>query len=68
MRAKVDIVGIHNRILQIQDTIQNGTIEEVIAFAKEYNIHQESTNEYYLSNIQKIKARLAENAIDWQTI
>ena len=68
MRAKVDIVGIHNRILQIQDTIQNGTIEEVIAFAKEYNIHQESTNEYYLSNIQKIKARLDENSIDWQTI
>jgi len=68
MRAKVDIVGIHNRILQIQDTIQNGTIEEVIAFAKEYNIHQESTNEYYLSNTQKIKARLAENSIDWQTI
>ena len=68
MRAKVDIVEIHNRIKFVEDTITNGTIQEVIDFAKEYDIHQDSTNEYYLSNVEKIKARLAENNIDWETI
>ena len=68
MRAKIDIVGIHEGIKSVEDTITNGTIQEVIDFAKEYDIHQESTNEYYLSNVEKIKARLAENNIDWETI
>lgn len=68
MRSKIDIVKIHNRIKFVEDTITNGTIDEVISFAKEYDIHQESTNEYYLSNVAKIKARLAENNIDWETI
>lgn len=64
MTVKIDIVAIHNSIKSIDETISNGTIEEVIAFAKQYNIHQESTNEYYLSNVQKIKVRLAENNIN----
>jgi recombinational DNA repair protein RecR len=68
MKVNFDVVSVINQLKAIDDTITKGTIEEVIAFAKQYNIHQESTNEYYLSNVKKIKARLTENAIDWETI
>jgi len=59
-----DIEGI-NRL------IDEGTVDEVIAYAKEYNLHfpiKDNTSFIYKERIARIKARLISEGIDPDTI
>lgn len=49
---------IHHLYYDMYNLIDNGSIDEVIAFAKEYNIFQESNSQFYTNTCEKIKQRL----------
>jgi hypothetical protein len=51
-----------------QTSIETMPVDAIIAYAKKYNIHQESINEFYLMNVEKIKARLTELGVDPETV
>lgn len=51
-----------------QTSIELMPLDAIMIYAKKYNIHQESINEFYLSNVQKIKARLTELGVDPETV
>jgi hypothetical protein len=51
-----------------QTSIETMPIDAVIVYAKKYNIHRISNNEFYLSNIARIKARLIADGIDPETV
>jgi len=48
--------------------IAQGTVEELIAFAKEYNIHQTSTNAWYLHMCDMIKTKLLYYGVDPESV
>ena len=51
-----------------QTSIETMPTDALIIYAKKYNIHQHSINEFYLSNVTRIKARLTELGIDPETV
>jgi hypothetical protein len=51
-----------------QTSIELMPLDAIMTYAKKYNIHQESINEFYLMNVQKIKARLTELGVDPETV
>jgi hypothetical protein len=55
-------------IIRIETLISNGPIDELIAYAKEYNIHQVSNSTRYTEQVNKIKNRLVAEGIDPETI
>tara|TARA_R110002126_G_scaffold197762_1_gene345485 strand:+ start:502 stop:699 length:198 start_codon:yes stop_codon:yes gene_type:complete len=52
----------------MQSSIETMPTDALIIYAKKYNIHQHSVNEFYLSNVNRIKARLTELGIDPETV
>lgn len=55
-----------NVILEEIDTIENGTVEEVIALAKrKYNIHVPNSGKLYTEMCNKIKARLDRESLSY---
>lgn len=57
------------KILNEQERIMtSGTQDEIIKFAREYNINQNSQNPFYLENVNKIITRLNYYGIDPATI
>ena len=55
-------------IMRIETLISTGPIDELIAYAKEYNIHQVSNSKRYSEQVDKIKNRLIAEGIDPETI
>jgi len=51
-----------------QTSIETMPTDALIVYAKKYNIHQQSANEYYLSTVARIKARLVELGVDPETV
>lgn len=58
--ANVNPIFGYNKNQEMIDTIDNGSIDDFIKIAKEYNIFQTSTNKFYLSVCKKIRDRLAK--------
>ncbi len=58
----LDKINEQNRI------ISEGSKEELIDYAKLYNIHQESISQHYLDNCNKIKARLEYYGVDLESV
>jgi hypothetical protein len=48
--------------------INEGTVDELIDFAKKYNIHQEGGISIYVQTVNRIKTRLIELGIDPETV
>jgi len=55
-------------IIRIETLISTGPIDELIEYAKEYNIHQVSNSKRYSEQVDKIKNRLNAEGIDPETI
>ena len=55
-------------IQKIETLISTGPIDELIEYAKEYNIHQVSNSRRYSEQVEKIKNRLIAEGIDPETI
>ena len=55
-------------ITRIETLISTGPINELIEYAKEYNIHQVSNSLRYTEQVNKIKNRLIAEGIDPETI
>jgi hypothetical protein len=55
-------------IQEIDALISTGPIDELIDYAKEYNIHQVSNSRRYSEQVDKIKNRLIAEGIDPETI
>ena len=55
---KINPIQALKSIDNLQDKIYNSSLEDFIIFAKQYNIFQNSTNEFYKSICDKIKQRL----------
>lgn len=55
-------------INRIETLIATGPIDELIEYAKEYDIHQVSNSKRYTAQVEKIKARLVSEGIDPETI
>ena len=55
-------------IQKIETLISTGPIDELIEYAKEYNIHQVSNSRRYSEQVKKIKNRLIAEGIDPETI
>ena len=53
---------------KIDQLIESGPIDELIQYAKEYNIHQENGVKSYRDHVAKIKARLVSEGIDPETV
>ena len=51
-----------------QTSIETMPLDAVIIYAKKYNIHRISDNEFYLANVQRIKARLIADGVDPETV
>jgi len=59
------------RHAEINNIIENGTIEQVIELAKEYDLHApivESTGQGHINRVNGLKQRLIEAGIDPDTI
>jgi len=56
--ANINPIFGYNKNQEMIQTIDNGSIDDFLKLAKEYNIFQQSTNKFYLSMCQKIKDRL----------
>lgn len=54
----IDKLNEHNRI------ITDGSKEEIVEYAKQYNIHQDSESEHYVNTCTKIRARLKYYGLD----
>jgi hypothetical protein len=50
------------------DLVDNGPIDEVISFAKQYNIFQVSRSSVYTNLCNKIKARLDREGLPYETV
>lgn len=55
-------------ITRIETLISTGPIDELITYAKEYNIHQVSNSKRYTEQVNKIKNRLIAENIDPEII
>ena len=51
-----------------QTSIETMPLDALITYAKKYDIHQQSVNEYYLQNVQRIKAQLTTLGVDPETV
>jgi hypothetical protein len=58
-----DHTQILNQLSQREIMIATGDISQVINFAKEYDIFQTSSSDYYNNIVDKIKTRLAKESI-----
>jgi hypothetical protein len=58
-----DHTQILNQLSQREIMISTGDISQVINFAKEYDIFQTSSSDYYNNIVDKIKTRLAKESI-----
>lgn len=54
--------------IQKQELILNGPIVEVIKFAKQFNIFQNSDNKMYQKWCNLIKQRLDKEGLDYETV
>lgn len=59
---------IHQQLQEIELLITSGPIDELIDYAKEYNIHQTNGTTRYQEQVNKIKNRLIAEGIDPETI
>ncbi len=59
---------IFTELTKIETLISVGPIDELIEYAKEYNIHQVSNSKRYTEQVEKIKTRLIAEGIDPETI
>lgn len=64
----MDVQAIANEIQRIETLIATGPLEELIAYAKEYNIHHVTTNRRYNEQVEKIKQRLIAEGVDPETV
>lgn len=64
----VDTSELEIEFEKTQLLISSGPINELIEYAKEYNIHQVSNSRFYTEQVNKIKARLIAEGIDPETI
>jgi len=53
---------------QRQRIISQGTVEELIALAKEFNIHQVSTNKWYSTMCNQIKRKLEYYGVNPESV
>ena len=53
---------------RIDALISHGPIDELINYAKEYDIHQQNGTSRYYEQVNKIKNRLVAEGIDPETI
>jgi len=51
-----------------QTSIETMPLDALLAYARKYNIHQQSANEFYLQNVARIKARLIVLGVDPETV
>lgn len=59
---------LHKKMQEIELLIANGPINDVINYAKEYDIHQVDGTSRYFEQVNKIKNRLVAEGIDPETI
>jgi len=59
---------IHQKLQEIELLITSGPIDELIDYAKEYDIHQTNGTTRYQEQVNKIKNRLVAEGIDPETI
>lgn len=64
----MSFVKMFEKLKAIETLISTGPIDELIAYAKEYNIHQVSNSQRYTEQVNKIKNRLIAEGIDPETI
>lgn len=64
----MSFVGMFEKLQAIETLISNGSINELIAYAKEYDIHQTNGTTRYQEQVNKIKNRLIAEGIDPETI
>jgi len=50
------------------ELIENGNIQDVIAYAKQYNIFQTNGTKFYKMMCDKIKARLDREGLSHETV
>lgn len=68
MRTNMTDDEMYADIMAIEALISSGPIDELINYAKEYNIHQVSNSRSYTEQVEKIKNRLIAEGIDPETI
>lgn len=59
---------IYNFQNDMNNIIENGTREEFIEFAKQYNIFQPNGTKFYKMMCDKIKARLDHEGLDYEIV
>lgn len=60
---------IYETVVSHNTVIENGTTEEVIQLAKEFNIHDiTNTNKRFNDVVSKIKDRLTKDGVDLETV
>ena len=64
----IDMSDLETEIQKIEVLISSGPIDELIEYAKKYDIHQISNSRFYTEQVNKIKARLIAEGIDPETI
>jgi hypothetical protein len=64
----MNYTGMDKKLLAIETLISEGPVNELIEYAKEYNIHQVSNSSRYTEQVDKIKNRLVAEGIDPETI
>jgi hypothetical protein len=50
------------------ELIENGNIQDVIIYAKQYDIFQPNGTKFYKMMCDKIKARLDREGLDYETV
>lgn len=64
----IDLQPVFEYRQKIEKLIESGPIDELIAYAKKYNIHQEGGVRFYRDQVAKIKQRLISEGIDPETV
>jgi hypothetical protein len=64
----MSFVYMFEKLQAIETLISTGPIDELIEYAKEYNIHQVSNSSRYSEQVEKIKNRLTAEGIDPETV
>lgn len=59
---------LQQRLQEIELLIASGPIDELINYAKNYDIHQANGTSIYQAQVNKIKNRLVAEGIDPETI
>ena len=63
-----DAFNIEEANIKRNKILTEGTQEEIITFAKEYDIHQTSQSIFYTEMCNKIKARLEYYGVDPESV